>query len=171
MLNLDAAILIPRVLGLILAGHGAQKLLGWFGGHGIHGTAQWLETLRLNPARFWAVVAGLAELLGGLGLVLGLFTPIAAAAIFGVMLMAIVKVHWPNGLWVTQNGFEYPLVNAFIALFIGLVGPGRYALDTVLNIRYPMPLTFLIALVVSVIGVLLGLISGHPVLRTQQRPS
>lgn len=171
MFNPDAALLIPRLLGLILAGHGAQKLLGWFGGHGIEGTAQWFESLRLNPARFWAIVAGLAELLGGLGLVFGLFTPIAAAAIFGVMLMAIIKVHWPNGLWVTQNGFEYPLANALIALFIGLAGPGRYALDTALNLRYPMPLTFLIALLVSVIGVLLGLVSGHPVLRPQQRPS
>ncbi|MER3457834.1 MAG: DoxX family protein, partial [Chloroflexota bacterium] len=79
MLDRDIAILILRVVGLLFIGHGAQKLFGWFGGQGLAGTAQWLGSLGLQPARFWAVVAGLAELLGGIGLALGLFTPIAAA--------------------------------------------------------------------------------------------
>jgi len=82
-----------------------------------------LATLNLRPARFWAEGYGLAELLGGVGLTLGLFTPIAAALIIGVMLTAIIKVHWPHGLWVTRNGFEYPLVIILVAAFLGLAGP------------------------------------------------
>ncbi len=170
MVGMDFAILVLRVVfGLLFMGHGAQKLFGWFGGHGLEGTTSWLGELGLNPPKFWAIVAGLAEFLGGAGLVLGLLTPITAAAIVGVMLMAIAKVHWANGLWITQNGFEYALVNAIIAAFIGFVGPGRYALDTLLHIAYPMPTTFLIALVIAIIGVLVGLASSRRLAQPQMR--
>lgn len=167
MLNMDLGILVLRVvIGLLFIGHGAQKLFGWFGGHGLSGTAGWFASLGFNPPKFWALIAGLAEFLGGIGLVLGLLTPIAAAAIIGVMLMAIVKVHWPH-LWVTNNGFEYPLVNALVAAFLGLFGPGQYALDAYLNIAYPMPQTFYIALAVAVIGVIIGLITARRVAQPQ----
>lgn len=169
MLDRDIAILILRVVGLLFIGHGAQKLFGWFGGQGLAGTAQWLGSLGLQPARFWAIVAGLAELLGGIGLALGLFTPIAAAAIIAVMLMAIIRVHWANGLWVSKGGMEYPLVNILVSAFIGLTGAGRYALDTALNITYPMPQTFWVALAVGVVGVIIGLVSGQRVARPQAR--
>ena len=170
MPGIDLAVLVLRVvLGLLFIGHGAQKLLGWFGGHGLEGTAKWFGELGLNPPRLWAVIAGLAELLGGVGLVLGLLTPIAAAAIIAVMLMAIAKVHWANGLWITQNGLEYALVNALVAAFIGFIGPGRYALDAFLRINYPMPTTFLIALVIAIIGILIALVSGRRLAQPQMR--
>lgn len=162
MSNFDITLLILQiVVGLLFVGHGVQKLFGWFGGHGLTGTANFLGSLGLNPPKFWAIVAGLAELVGGIGLVLGIFTPVAAALIIGVMLMAIIKVHWANGLWVSQNGLEYPLVNAVVAAFIGFVGPGRFALDSLLNIAYPMPMTFFVALALVVIVVLIGLLSGR----------
>lgn len=171
MFERDIAILILRVIGLIFIGHGAQKLFGWFGGHGLAGTAQWLGSLGLHPARFWALVAGLAEFLGGIGLALGLFTPVAAAMIIGVMLAAIIRVHWSHGLWAAQGGLEYPLVNALVAAFIGLTGPGRYALDTLLSIYYPMPLTFWVALAVAVVGALLALVTGLRIFRPQAQAS
>ncbi len=161
MLSPDLATLVLRVvIGLLFIGHGAQKLFGWFGGYGIQGTANYLGSLGLNPPKFWAFAAGLAEFLGGLGLILGLLTPVAAAAIIGVMLMAIVKVHWEHGVWVSNNGIEHALTNLLIVAFIALVQSGQYTLDTYLNLSYPMPTTFLIALAVAVVGVLIGLISG-----------
>ncbi len=161
MLGIDQAVLILRVLvGLLFFGHGTQKLFGWFGGRGLSGTAGFFSTLGLRPARFWAVVAGLAETLGGLGLALGFYTPVAAALIVGVMLMAILKVHIHNGIWVASQGVEYPLVNTAIALIIGWLGAGQYSLDSVLEIEYPMPLTYEVALAAVILGVIIGLLTG-----------
>src|SRR2546427_12280222 len=73
---MDAALLTLRlVVGLLLAGHGAQKLFGWFGGHGIAGTAGWLESMRFRPARLWAWLAGLAEFGGGVLFAAGVLGP------------------------------------------------------------------------------------------------
>lgn len=95
---MEAGLLLIRVmLGGIMAAHGAQKLFGWFGGHGIPGTAGWLESMGLRPARLYAAVNGLAEFGGGALLVLGLLTPLGAAAVAGVMFVAITTVHWKNG--------------------------------------------------------------------------
>ncbi|MER3469369.1 MAG: DoxX family protein, partial [Thermoflexus sp.] len=77
MLPLDLGLGILRVLiGLLFAGHGARKLLGWFGGSGLNGTAGWVEGLGFRPGRPWALALGLGELLGGLLLALGLATPV-----------------------------------------------------------------------------------------------
>src|SRR5574341_63142 len=103
MLTMDLGIFTLRVvIGLLFIGHGAQKLFGWFGGKGLQATAQGYESLHLQPAKLWAALAGLSEFLGVVGLALGLFTPVAAALIIGVMLMAIFKVHLKNGVW-NQN--------------------------------------------------------------------
>jgi putative oxidoreductase len=170
MLTINVGIFVLRLLtGLLFIGHGAQKLFGWFGGHGLQATAKWLEGLNYRPARFWALCAGLGELLGGLGLALGLFTPIAAALIIGVLFTAILKVHWANGLWVSQNGMEYALTNLVVAAFIGLFGPGSYALDSLLRMHYPMPLTFGIAVVVVLLSAIAGLLSTARRARTEQQ--
>lgn len=170
MLSIDLAITILRVvIGLFFFGHGAQKLFGWFGGAGLSGTTEWFQSMGLNPPKFWALVAGLCEFIGGIGLVFGFLTPIAAAAIIGVMLGAIAKVHWVHGLWVSNNGIEHPLLNLLYNAFLALYGPGRYALDSYLNINYPMPLTFLIALAVFVVGVLISLITTRLTAQAQPR--
>nr|WP_282172305.1 DoxX family protein [Cytobacillus firmus] len=122
-------LLIRLVIGVLFIGHGAQKLFGWFGGHGLKGTGGWFESIGMKPGVMMALFAGLAELIGGILFALGFLTPLAALMIAGTMIMAIVKVHGPNGLWATSNGYEYNLTLLSVAIGIALIGPGRYALD------------------------------------------
>src|SRR5438067_1492483 len=106
--------LLRTIVGALFFGHGAQKLFGWFGGHGPDGTGQFFEQIGLRPGRRQAIAAGAAEAGGGALITLGLFTPAAAASIIGVMATAIRSVHGKNGPWVTNNGFEYNLALAAI---------------------------------------------------------
>ncbi|ALC82665.1 MULTISPECIES: DoxX family protein [Bacillus] len=130
---LDTGLLLIRlVIGLLFVGHGAQKLFGWFGGHGLKGTGGWFESMGMKPGVTMALAAGLAELIGGVLFALGLFTPLAGVTIAGTMVMAIVKVHGPNGLWATENGYEYNLVLLAAAIGITLTGPGQYAIDALI---------------------------------------
>ncbi|MGG3571806.1 DoxX family protein [Bacillus gobiensis] len=130
---LDTGLLLIRlVIGLLFVGHGAQKLFGWFGGHGLKGTGGWFESMGMKPGVTMALAAGLAELIGGALFTLGLFTPLAGVIIAGTMVMAIVKVHGPNGLWATENGYEYNLVLLAAAIGIALTGPGQYAIDALI---------------------------------------
>jgi putative oxidoreductase len=130
---MEWGLLIIRVIvGLLFAGHAMQKLAGWFGGYGLAGTGGFFESIGLKPGRAMALLAGLAELAGGLLFAFGLLTPVAAVLIVITMLMAILKVHGKNGLWVTQNGFEYNLVLLAIAVAVALTGPGDISLDAVL---------------------------------------
>ncbi|MGG4207637.1 DoxX family protein [Paenibacillus jamilae] len=126
-------LLIRLVVGLLLVGHGAQKLFGWFGGYGPKGTGGWMESIGIKPGVFMAVSAGLMELLGGALFALGLFTPLAALLITVTMLGAIFKVHGPNGIWATANGYEYPLVLIAVAIGIALTGAGSYSIDALLR--------------------------------------
>jgi putative oxidoreductase len=97
---MEAGLLLIRVaVGAIMTAHGAQKLFRWFGGHGIVGTSGWLEPMGFRPARLHAAVVGLAEFGGGALLALGLFTPLGAAAVAGVMFVAIATIHWSNGFF------------------------------------------------------------------------
>jgi putative oxidoreductase len=126
---------ITRVtIGALFIGHGTQKLLGWFGGGGIEGTSQMFDSIGLRPARRHAVAAGTAEAAGGSLLVLGLATPAAAAVLSGVMLTAIRKVHFKNGVWNTNGGYEYNSV--LLAALFELVenGPGAWSLDEKLKL-------------------------------------
>src|SRR2546425_7213871 len=111
LMNVDVGILVLRVVvGLLFVGHGSQKLFGWFGGKGMEGQVGIMQRLDIHPSHLWAYVSALGEFLGGLGLALGLLTPLAAAAIIGAMLVAIVRVHWSKGMWNTNGGMEFPLV-------------------------------------------------------------
>lgn len=131
---MDAGLLILRlVVGLTMAAHGAQKLFGWFGGHGIRGTADFFESLGFRPGRVFAVIGGAAELGGGLSLAAGLLTPFGAAAVIGMMLAAIVSVHLANGFFVTNGGFEYPFVLAAAAAALAFTGPGAASADAALD--------------------------------------
>src|SRR5215813_3687334 len=114
---IDTGILFLRVLvGVPIAAHGLQKLFGWFGGYGLKGTGGFFETLGFRPGVMFAAMAGLSELVGGLLLVLGLFTSVGAAAVLGEMLVAMVSVHLRNGFFATNNGIELPFLFAAAAL-------------------------------------------------------
>ncbi len=127
---MDIGLLVVRaVIGLLLVGHGAQKLFGWFGGHGLTTTGKGLGALGYRPGTFFAFVAGATEAGGGLLLALGLLTPLAAAAIMGTMLNAALSAHVKNGLWLTNGGYEYTLVLGGVAAGLGFTGPGAYSLD------------------------------------------
>ncbi|MDY8095632.1 DoxX family protein [Paenibacillus polymyxa] len=126
-------LLIRLVVGLLLVGHGAQKLFGWFGGYGPKGTGGWMESIGIKPGVFMAVSAGLMELLGGALFAVGLLTPLAALLITATMLGAIFKVHGQNGIWATANGYEYPLVLIAVVIGIALTGAGSYSIDAILR--------------------------------------
>ncbi|WP_210367054.1 DoxX family protein [Bacillus sp. REN3] len=130
---MDLGLLIIRlVIGVLFFGHGAQKLFGWFGGYGLKGTGGWFDSIGMKPGVTMALFAGLAEFIGGILLAAGFLTPLAAVMIAGTMLIAIVKVHGPNGLWATSNGYEYNLTLMAVAVGLALIGPGKYAIDAIL---------------------------------------
>jgi putative oxidoreductase len=125
----EGLLVIRIVVGLLLVGHGTQKLFGWFGGHGLAGTGGFFEQVGHRPGRPMAAVAGMSEAGGGTLLALGLFTPLGAATVLGVMTVAAVSVHAPNGLWASAGGFELPLIYALVAVGLGFTGGGTWSLD------------------------------------------
>ncbi|MFE5320066.1 DoxX family protein [Paenibacillus sp. NPDC056579] len=127
-------LIIRVVIGVLFIGHGAQKLFGLFGGYGPKGTGSWMESVGIRPGVAMAVFAGLMELAGGIMLTAGLLTPVAAALIAATMVGAIVKVHGPNGLWATANGYEYPLVIIASVAALAFTGAGAYSLDAVFHL-------------------------------------
>ncbi|MBB3184919.1 putative oxidoreductase [Halomonas fontilapidosi] len=135
--NAGLAALALRVpVGLILAAHGAQKLFGWFGGYGLEGTGQWLASIGLAPGTLMALLAGSAEFFGGLALVLGLLTRPAALVSAFTMLVAIFAVHIGNGLFMSNNGYEFALALLAATVALTIQGAGRFSLDTLLLARF-----------------------------------
>ena len=134
---MDIGVLILRgVVGLFLAGHGAQKLFGWFGGLGPRRTAAWLETVGFFPAGPWALLAGALELVGGVLFALGFFCPLGSLGIAASMMTAIAKIHWPR-VWASDGGFELPLKNLAVVVAVGISGPGGFSLDHVFHSALP----------------------------------
>ena len=121
-------LLLRIVVGTTMAGHGVQKLLGWFGGPGPKGTEQMFRKLGFPAAAGMAILAAVAET-GGLFFAVGLLTPLAALGIAVVMLNAIGSVHWKNGFWNSAGGFEFPLVMLAAAVAVAATGPGRFSAD------------------------------------------
>lgn len=131
MLDISLGLLIIRLaLGLTLAGHGSQKLFGWFGGFGLKSTASWMHAIGLRPALLIALVAGSFELASGMLFSLGIWLPFAAVLAVLVMLGAIVAVHVRHGYWIAHNGMEYNVVLMAAAVGLALVGAGDYALGS-----------------------------------------
>jgi len=147
--------LLRWVLGGLFFGHGTQKLFGWFGGHGREGTGQFFESIGLRPGVRHATAAGAAEAGGGALLALGLLTPAAAASLIGVMATAIRKVHFKNGPWASDNGFEYNLVLIAAMLALADLGPGDFSLDRALGTEVSGPLVALGALAGGVTAAML----------------
>jgi putative oxidoreductase len=134
---IDVGLLVLRlVLGVIFIGHGAQKLFGSFGGPQISGFAKMLEQLGVKPAKPMAILAGLAEFVGGILVMLGFLTPVAALALIVVMIVAIVAVHLKNGFFNTNGGYEFNLALAGMALTLLIIGAGAYSLDRALGILW-----------------------------------
>ncbi|RMF81348.1 MAG: DoxX family protein [Chloroflexi bacterium] len=171
MIAFDIPVAILRVfIGLLFVGHGAQKLFGWFGGPGLSGFTTMLESMGFRPARFWAFVASLAEFGGGILLALGLLTPVGMAAIIGSMLVAILTVHFANGFWNTNNGFEFNLVLLANTLLFGLIGPGPYALDQRIDYPFDYSLLFAVSVVVMLAGVAIAIYKLQHQDRQEQIP-
>ena len=120
-------------VGIIFATHGAQKLFGAFGGYGLEGTGQFFESIGLTPGYLMALLAGGAEFLGGLALILGLLVRPSALVLAFTMLIAIVTVHLDKGLFMANNGYEFGL--ALLAISVALVfsGGGRFSVDRTLS--------------------------------------
>jgi putative oxidoreductase len=130
---MDLALLLVRLIGIGFAAHGAQKLFGWFGGHGIAGTGAWMESIGFRPGKLFAVAAGISEFAGGLLIALGLGGPIGSMLAIAAMIVAI-SVHLPNGFFVTKNGYETALLYVVVAFTLAFTGFGAYSLDSVLGI-------------------------------------
>ena len=156
---MDLALLILRgVVGTFLAGHGAQKLFGWFGGLGLSRTAEWLDSVGFAPAKPWAILAGVLELVGGLLFALGLFCPLGSLGIGASMITAIAKIHWPK-VWATDGGFELPLKNLAVVVAVGISGPGMFSLDHALGTSLP-PATAIVGVGLVTLGWCYALISS-----------
>lgn len=123
----DSAILVLRLcLGVVFVAHGAQAALGMLGGPGINGFSDMLAGLGFKPALFWAYLGAYIELVGGLCLILGIFTRAAALFILIFMIVAAVKVHLAKGFFLQSGGFEYNFVLICICIALMLLGPGKY---------------------------------------------
>jgi putative oxidoreductase len=159
---MNLGLLILRVVvGLLFVGHGAQKLFGIWGGHGLQGTAGFFEAIGLKPGRFHATAAGLMEFAGGALLALGFLTPFAAAALIAVMAAAVISVHFTKGLWATEGGYEYNLVLASAAFALSAIGAGSWSLDHALSLSVHGVLWAIGALVVGVVAGVGAVLSGR----------
>jgi len=127
------ALRIP--VGIIFMAHGAQKLFAWFGGYGLEGTGQFFESIGLAPGIAMAFLAGSAEFFGGLFIILGLLTRPSALVLAFTMLIAIVSVHLPNGLFMSNGGYEFGLALLAASVSLMLSGGGKAAVDNWLATR------------------------------------
>ncbi len=148
-------------VGLLFVGHGAQKLFGLFGGHGIEGTAGFMDSMGLRPGRVHAILGGSAEFFGGLLLALGLLVPVAAALLIATMVTAALTAHRGQGIWATGNGIELPLVYGLIAFALAGVGAGDVSLDSALGLDLTGTGWALAALGAGVVGGLGAIASGR----------
>ncbi|WP_127128665.1 DoxX family protein [Georgenia sp. SYP-B2076] len=146
----DAGQLLLRSgIGGVLVAHGCQKLFGWFGGHGLQGTAAAFESMGFRPGRPSALAAGLGEAGGGALIALGLGTPLAGAAAAGTM-VAATAVHLPAGFFAQTGGYEYAALLGVSSAALALTGPGTWSLDRVFGYRLDEPWMTGSALLLSV---------------------
>jgi putative oxidoreductase len=139
-----ATTILRLMLGVVFFAHGAQKMLGWFGGYGFSGTMGFFTgPMHIPPA--FAFLAISAEFFGGLGLILGLLTRIAAFGIAVNMLVAIATVHAPFGFFMNWSGaqkgegFEYHLLVLAITAFLMIRGAGAFSIDSAIATASPSP--------------------------------
>ncbi len=155
--QLDFALLVLRLaLGLTIAMHGYNK---FFGGGRLPGTARWFESMGVRPGRVNAVLAASTEVVAGLGMAAGLLTPLSAAGIIALMLVAITVSHRKNGFFIFRpgEGWEYCAFLATAAFAIATIGPGRWSLDNALGLGLEGWWGAAVAAVVALVGAALQL--------------
>lgn len=150
---LSTGLLIARlVIGVPMMAHGTQKLLGWFGGYGLAGTAGFFEAMGFRPGRLFVAAASLAEITGGLLVTVGLLGPVGPALMISVMLVASLTAHAGKGFFASNNGFEPPFLYGGGALALAFTGYGRFSLDALLGLGLATPALALTAVTVGVLG-------------------
>jgi putative oxidoreductase len=153
------------VVGLIMAAHGAQKLLGWFGGYGLRGTGEFFMQLGFQPGPAFAAAASISEIISGVLVALAFLGPIGPALMISVMIVAAMTVHWEHGLFAANNGIELPLLYGAAAFALALTGFGQYSLDSLLGIAGHLPVTD------TWIALTIGVIGGFANLALRRRPA
>jgi putative oxidoreductase len=153
------------VVGVIMAAHGAQKLLGWFGGYGLRGTGEFFVKLGFQPGPAFAAAASISEIISGLLVTLGFLGPIGPALMISVMIVAAMTVHWEHGLFAANNGIELPLLYGAAAFALALTGFGQYSLDSLVGIAGHLHLTD------TWIALIIGVIGGFANLALRRRPA
>ena len=162
--TLSVGLLLARlVLGLLMAAHGSQKLLGWFGGHGLDGTAGFFESFGFRPGRAFAAAAATTEIVGGALVALGFLGPVGPALMLSVMIVAALTVHWKHGVFAASGGIEVPLLYGTGAIALALTGPGAYSLDALLGLQVLWaPSVALVAIAVGIVGGVGNLLARRP---------
>jgi putative oxidoreductase len=169
---MDLALLVLRVVvGLLFVGHGAQKLFGVFGGGGLEGTAGMFDNIGLRPGWLHARAAGTAEFLGGALIALGLFTPFAAAALIGVMTAAVITVHARNGIWNSNQGYEFNVVLSAAVFALAGIGAGAWSLDNAFGFDLHGVIWAVATLAVGIIGGVGSVIFGRISARHEPHPA
>ncbi|MGE4369254.1 MAG: DoxX family protein [Burkholderiaceae bacterium] len=130
-----APLALRLVAGIIFMAHGAQKLFGWFGGYGLEGTGQWMDSIGLSPGYLMALLAGSGEFFGGLALVVGLLVRPASAVLAVALVVAFFCVHIDLGLFFANNGYVFALALLAMAVSLLLSGAGRLSVDSLFGRR------------------------------------
>jgi len=136
-------------------------MTGWVGA---------MNRMRIRPATPWAWISMLSEVLGGIGLAVGLLTPLPSLAIAGSMIVAIALVHWPRGFWATKGGYEFNLSILAAIAAIAIAGAGAYSLDAALRLQLPEPVTLIAGTGALLLGVGVALATRSPEPATETKP-
>jgi len=130
-----SALPLRLIAGILFVAHGAQKLFAWFGGYGLEGTGQWMESIGLAPGYLMALMAGSVEFFGGILLIIGFLTRPTSFVLAITMLVAIFTAHIDNGLFMSNNGYEFGLALLAISISLMFSGAGKLSLDNALAQR------------------------------------
>ena len=157
VINTDLALALVRVVvGLVIAAHGAQKVLGVWGGPGLAGWTQGVTRMGMRAPVFWAWVSSFSELAGGIAFAFGFLLPVVAAALTIQMGVAIERAHWGKGFWNSKGGIEFPFTLGAVAAINGVADPGAYSLDRALGLPAMGVGVYLVVLVVGTVAYVLS---------------